>query len=624
MQKVALYGIIAVVVITAGVGIAFAATSMNSLTEPSAQTNEQVRIVEHAMGTTEVAGIPKRIVVLEWVYAEDLLALGVQPVGVADIKGMNDWVDLKDVKLAGSVVDVGTRQEPNLEAITQLEPDLIIAVQFRVQDTYDQLSAIAPTIVFNPYPLEEDNIGQFEEMEQTFMAIADVVGKPDEGRAVLEQMNASFEIAAAEIRASEAAGKPFVLAQAWSADGAPFMRLFSDNGMATQIMERLGMQNGWNVEYEQYGFSDAGLEALTTVDDVSFFYIAQENDNIFETIYRDNPVWNNLQFVEKDRVYPLGGDTWTFGGPISAKVLADKVVEAVAGTETVSHALGTTEITGKPERIVAVGPEFIEHLLALGVQPAGIVEGTTFKLWYPEMSQQLEPGVADLGDYPPNLEAISQLEPDLIIGGSGPYGEFYNDFSSIAPTVLFDLFAQQGGSTQLQRMEETHMAIADIVGRHEEGTANIQNMHSRLHNAADRLEAAGLSGHKFIYVEGGVWEDAPWMNVYAENAELSLLLEEIGLENAVDDNAESNNYGFISSSLEGLSVLDGPDVHMFYTTALGDNVFEDSQYWAENPMWKNLSFVKAGQVHYLDKVYAFAGPSQAELLADKVVDELAN
>jgi iron complex transport system substrate-binding protein len=400
------------------------------------------------------------------------------------------------------------------------------------------------------------------------------------------------------------------------------MRLFSNNGMATQIMERLGMQNAWGIEYEQYGFSDAGLEALTTVDDANFFYIAQENDNIFETIYKDNPVWKNLQFVKEGRVYPLGGDTWTFGGPISAEVLADKVVDAVAGTKTVSHALGTTEITRKPERIVAVGAEFIEHLLALDVQPAGIVEGTTFRLWYPEMSQQLEPEVIDLGDYPPNLEAISQLEPDLIIGGSGLYGEFYDDFSSIAPTVLFDLFPQQGGQTQLQRMEETHMAIADIVGRHEEGAANIQSMHSRLHDAADRLEDAGLSGHKFIYVEGGVWEDAPWMNIYAEDAELSLLLEEMGIENAVGDDAESNDYGFISSSLEGLSALDGPDVHMFYTTALGDNIFEDSQYWAENPVWKNLQFVKAGQVHYLDKVYAFAGPSQVELLADKVVEGL--
>jgi ABC-type Fe3+-hydroxamate transport system substrate-binding protein len=47
-----------------------------------------------------------------------------------------------------------------------------------------------------------------------------------------------------------------------------------------------------------------------------------------------------------------------------------------------------------------------------------------------------------------------------------------------------------------------------------------------------------------------------------------------------------------------------------------------SKYWADNPVWTNLEFVKAGQVHNLGKVYAFAGPSQAELLVDKVVEVL--
>jgi ABC-type Fe3+-hydroxamate transport system substrate-binding protein len=112
------------------------------------------------------------------------------------------------------------------------------------------------------------------------------------------------------------------------------------------------------------------------------------------------------------------------------------------------------------------------------------------------------------------------------------------------------------------------------------------------------------------------------MSIYADNAELSLILEEMGLENAVADDVESDRRGFVGSSLEGLAAMDGSDVHMFYTTALGGDVFQDSKYWADNPVWTNLEFVKAGQVHNLGKVYAFAGPSQAELLVDKVVEVL--
>lgn len=47
------------------------------------------------------------------------------------------------------------------------------------------------------------------------------------------------------------------------------------------------------------------------------------------------------------------------------------------------------------------------------------------------MDEQLSPDVIDLGDYPPNIEAIAELEPDLILGESGFYGEFYEDFSEI-------------------------------------------------------------------------------------------------------------------------------------------------------------------------------------------------
>ncbi len=52
------------------------------------------------------AKIPSRIVALGWVYIEDLLALGIQPIGVADIEGYQKFVNIEP-QLAESVVDVG-------------------------------------------------------------------------------------------------------------------------------------------------------------------------------------------------------------------------------------------------------------------------------------------------------------------------------------------------------------------------------------------------------------------------------------------------------------------------------------------------------------------------------------
>ena len=84
------------------------------------EATPETRTIKHALGETEIKGVPKRIVALEWLYAEDVLALGIQPVGVADIEGMNQWVNIP-VEIGPEVTDVGTRQEPNVELYRILE-----------------------------------------------------------------------------------------------------------------------------------------------------------------------------------------------------------------------------------------------------------------------------------------------------------------------------------------------------------------------------------------------------------------------------------------------------------------------------------------------------------------------
>ena len=66
------------------------------------------------------------MVSLEWGETEMLVSLGVQPVGVADIKGYNTWNTA--AKLDGSAKDVGTRGEPSVDSIAALQPDLIVMV----------------------------------------------------------------------------------------------------------------------------------------------------------------------------------------------------------------------------------------------------------------------------------------------------------------------------------------------------------------------------------------------------------------------------------------------------------------------------------------------------------------
>ncbi|MCI3926927.1 iron-siderophore ABC transporter substrate-binding protein [Paenibacillus sp. TRM 82003] len=280
--------------------------------------------IQHALGEAKFEKTPERVVALEWAYAEDVLALGVQPVGVADIAGYKGAVNIS-VELGADVVDVGTRQEPNLEAIAQLKPDVIIAPKFRHEAIQKELEAIAPTLFFDAYPTDEST-SQYDEMEATFKTIAQVLNKTAVADAVLAELDQAYADAKAKIEAAGLATNEFVLTQAYTAKQVPVLRLFTPNAMASVIFEKIGLKNAFASEkFEVYGFSAANVEALPAVEQANFIYIVQDDDNVFETSLKENAVWKNLAFVKEGRTFALGGDAWVFGGPLSAKTLVDRV-----------------------------------------------------------------------------------------------------------------------------------------------------------------------------------------------------------------------------------------------------------------------------------------------------------
>ena len=103
-----------------------------------------------------------------------------------------DWAD---------VTDVGTRQEPNLELIASLKPDLIIGLKSNLEAGYDTYNSIAPTLVFDPYPTEGQG-DQYEEMVNTFNTIADVLGKKDEAAKVLSDLDQTYANAKSKLEAT--------------------------------------------------------------------------------------------------------------------------------------------------------------------------------------------------------------------------------------------------------------------------------------------------------------------------------------------------------------------------------------------------------------------------------------
>ncbi|WP_341281303.1 iron-siderophore ABC transporter substrate-binding protein [Paenibacillus sp. FSL H8-0537] len=285
-------------------------------------------ILKDAKGEVKLDKPAQKVVVLEWTFTEDVIALGVQPVGNADNAQYKLYVT-SEAPLDENVTDVGMRDAPNLETIAALKPDLIIANTDSHEAIYDQLKGIAPTLIFSLYPLEGDT-NQYDQMEEVFKTIAAAVGKTEEGTKVLADLDAHYADAKAALAAAGKGGFNYVLTQAYSYQNAATLRLFTDNSLAVQTLDRIGLKNDWKSEnFEVYGFSTSTVEALPAVQDTNLIYIVQKDDNIFSKELKDNSVWNGLTFVKEKRIYGLDSATWVFGGPISSKVIVDEVVNTL-------------------------------------------------------------------------------------------------------------------------------------------------------------------------------------------------------------------------------------------------------------------------------------------------------
>lgn len=142
--------------------------------------------VTHRFGATTVPEPPKLVVCAGYTGQDDLLALGVVPIAVTNWFGDQPYAvwpwaqrPLGDAKPVVLNLDNGIA----VNQIADLRPDLIIATNAGVDaDTYQQLSAIAPTVpqssgdaFFEPWRVQAAAIGTAVHRSQPMQSLIDGV-----------------------------------------------------------------------------------------------------------------------------------------------------------------------------------------------------------------------------------------------------------------------------------------------------------------------------------------------------------------------------------------------------------------------------------------------------------------
>jgi iron complex transport system substrate-binding protein len=157
---------------------------------PTGTGGSQPVTISHVFGETTVPEPPKRVVSAGFTEQDDLLALGVVPIAITNWFGDQPFAvwpwareKLGDAKPVVLNLDNGIR----VQQIAGLKPDLIVATDAGVdEDTYQKLSAIAPTIP------QSDGYAFFEPWKEQATAIGQAVFQPDRMKSLINGVDQGF------------------------------------------------------------------------------------------------------------------------------------------------------------------------------------------------------------------------------------------------------------------------------------------------------------------------------------------------------------------------------------------------------------------------------------------------
>ncbi|AEE47776.1 iron-siderophore ABC transporter substrate-binding protein [Cellulomonas fimi] len=267
------------------------------------------------------------VVSLEWGLTENLLTLGVTPVGQADVAGYNTWDTV--VPLDASVADVGMRGEPSLDAIAALDADLVVTTTDLPEEVIAQIEEQVPVIALRGSDAS-DPIGH---MRRTVEVLGEATGTSDASEKALADFDAAVEDAKAELDEAGLAGARFTMADGWLSDGAVSVRMYTEGSYLGGVAALLGLENAWTGEGDpDYGLATTDVEGLTNLgEDVHFLYVANDTEggDAFTEGLSGNAIWQQLPFVTAGDVHRLPDGIWMFGGPAAGEAWIDATVDAL-------------------------------------------------------------------------------------------------------------------------------------------------------------------------------------------------------------------------------------------------------------------------------------------------------
>lgn len=266
---------------------------------------------------------------------------------------------------------------------------------------------------------------------------------------------------------------------------------------------------------------------------------------------------------------------------------------------TITHAKGETVVPQNPDRVIALDNIALDSVLALEVKPIAALINPNTGDFPVHLRDQITERTQKLSPNQQNLERITKLNPDLIIGGKNVEA-VYNQLNQIAPTVLL-------GESGTSAWKEKLLLSAEAVGKRDQGEALLEEYEQRADDLASRLDNPED-------IEVSVVRVLPdGLRLYQNDTFIGGILKDVGLSRP---QSQDENDLWLQISRERMELADGD---VIFVWSLGEEAATTRKRLEDDPLWSKLDAVQAGKVYEVPGYWIGRGP----IAANKVLDDLS-
>ncbi|WP_251978682.1 ABC transporter substrate-binding protein [Salinicola avicenniae] len=264
-----------------------------------------------------------RIAAANWTAAETLIALGVTPYAVSDIPNYNAWV--KAPAIPSATIDIGLRNEPNLELLAQHPPDLLLSSALFSRDNA-RLERLMPVRMIDGFYTDQPF---FEATIAMTRQIGELTGHQAQAETLIAETTRQLEAASQALKGIDT---PVYIVQF---SDAQHVRVFGEGNMVGTLFARTDLENAWTGPTNAWGYASIPIDRLAAHPEASIVVIEPYPRQV-ERELDDNQIWQHLPAVREGRLSSID-PVWPYGGLISLQRLVESMVDVMAPVAKDNH-----------------------------------------------------------------------------------------------------------------------------------------------------------------------------------------------------------------------------------------------------------------------------------------------